>query len=123
MALMACDVGRGDAVFLPSFTFTATAEAPAILGATPIFVDVLPDTFDLDPLSFERAVAEVDEDAEVLHERQLALAARALLAVLDQELLEQRFVGLVSGSVGVREIVRNRVQVELLSFHARCSGV
>ena len=57
MALMACDVGRGDAVFLPSFTFTATAEAPAILGATPIFVDVLPDTFDLDPLSFERAVA------------------------------------------------------------------
>ena len=49
MALMACDVGRGDAVFLPSFTFTATAEAPAILGATPIFVDVLPDTFDLDP--------------------------------------------------------------------------
>ncbi len=56
MALMARDVGRGDAVFLPSFTFTATAEAPAILGATPIFVDVLPDTFDLDPASFERAI-------------------------------------------------------------------
>lgn len=57
MALMARDVGRGNAVFLPSFTFTATAEAPAILGATPIFVDVLPDTFDLDPASLERAVA------------------------------------------------------------------
>ncbi len=57
MALMAYEVGRGDAVFLPSFTFTATAEAPAILGATPIFVDVLPDTFDLDPASLERAIA------------------------------------------------------------------
>ena len=45
MALMAKDVGRGDAVFVPSFTFTATAEAPVILGATPVFVDVLPDTF------------------------------------------------------------------------------
>jgi len=57
MALMAREVGRGDAVFVPSFTFTATAEAPAILGATPVFVDVLADTFDIDPLSLERAVA------------------------------------------------------------------
>jgi dTDP-4-amino-4,6-dideoxygalactose transaminase len=57
MPLMAHDVGRGDAVFVPSFTFTATAEAPAILGATPIFVDVLPDTFNMDPASLERAIA------------------------------------------------------------------
>ena len=57
MALMAREVGRGDAVFVPSFTFTATAEAPAILGATPVFVDVLPDTFNLDPASLERAIA------------------------------------------------------------------
>jgi dTDP-4-amino-4,6-dideoxygalactose transaminase len=57
MALMARDVGRGDAVFVPSFTFTATAEAPAILGATPVFVDVHPDTFNIDAESLERAVA------------------------------------------------------------------
>jgi len=57
MALMAKDVGRGDAVFVPSFTFTATAEVPALVGATPVFVDVLPDTFNLDPASLERAVA------------------------------------------------------------------
>src|SRR5688500_7199255 len=38
MALMAWDVGRGDAVFVPSFTFTATAEVAAIVGATPVFV-------------------------------------------------------------------------------------
>ena len=57
MALMARDVGRGDAVFVPSFTFTATAEAAAILGATPVFVDILPDTFNIDPASLERAIA------------------------------------------------------------------
>ncbi len=57
MALMAHDVGRGDAIFVPSFTFTATAEAAAILGATPVFVDILPDTFNMDPASLERAIA------------------------------------------------------------------
>jgi dTDP-4-amino-4,6-dideoxygalactose transaminase len=57
MALMARDVGRGDAVFVPSFTFTATAEAPVILGATPVFVDVLEDTFNMDPASLARAIA------------------------------------------------------------------
>ena len=41
MVLMAKEVGPGDAIFLPSFTYTATPEVVAILGATPIFVDVL----------------------------------------------------------------------------------
>jgi len=57
MALMAKDIGPGDAVFVPSFTFTSTAEAPALLGATPVFVDVLPDTFNLDGASLDNAVA------------------------------------------------------------------
>ncbi len=57
MALLAKDVGRGDAVFVPSFTFTATAEVPVLAGATPVFVDVLPDTFNMDPASLERAIA------------------------------------------------------------------
>ena len=57
MALMARDVGRGDAVFVPSFTFTATAEVAVLAGATPVFVDVTPDTFTMDPASLERAIA------------------------------------------------------------------
>jgi dTDP-4-amino-4,6-dideoxygalactose transaminase len=56
MALMAGDIGRGDAVFVPSFTFTATAEAIVLVGATPIFVDVLPETFNIDPASLARAI-------------------------------------------------------------------
>ncbi len=47
--LMALGVGPGDAVFVPSFTFTATAEVPLLLGASPVFVDVEEDTFNLDP--------------------------------------------------------------------------
>ena len=61
MALMAWDIGRGDAVFVPSFTFTATAEVAAIVGATPVFVDVLPDTFNMDPDSLERAIAVAEQ--------------------------------------------------------------
>jgi dTDP-4-amino-4,6-dideoxygalactose transaminase len=56
MCLMARDIGRGDAVFVPSFTFTATAEVVVLAGATPVFVDVLPDTFNIDAKSLERAV-------------------------------------------------------------------
>ncbi|MCQ8240475.1 DegT/DnrJ/EryC1/StrS family aminotransferase [Rhizosaccharibacter radicis] len=48
IAMMAEGIGRGDAVFLPAFTYTATAEVPLVLGATPVFVDVDPDTFQID---------------------------------------------------------------------------
>ncbi len=56
LMLMAWSVGPGDAVFVPSFTYVASAEAPAQLGATPFFVDVLEDTFNLDPDSFKQAI-------------------------------------------------------------------
>ena len=49
IALMAENIGVGDAVFLPAFTYTATAEVPLLLGATPVFVDVDPRTFQIDP--------------------------------------------------------------------------
>lgn len=57
LALMALEVGEGDAVFVPSFTFTATAEVVPLVNATPIFVDCLPDTFNMDPASLQRAIA------------------------------------------------------------------
>lgn len=49
MAMMALDVGPGDAVLCPAFTYTATPETIALLGATPVFVDVDPVTFNVDP--------------------------------------------------------------------------
>jgi dTDP-4-amino-4,6-dideoxygalactose transaminase len=59
IAFMAEGIGPGDAVFLPAFTYTATAEVPLVLGATPVFVDVDPRTFQIDPLDLERRVAQV----------------------------------------------------------------
>ncbi len=57
MVLMAKDVGRGDAVFCPSFTFCATGEAVALTGATPVFVDVDEATFNMAPNSLKRGIA------------------------------------------------------------------
>src|SRR5690242_2604535 len=57
LVLMAWQIRPGDAVICPSFTYHATAEMVALLGATPIIADVLPESFNLDPASCERAVA------------------------------------------------------------------
>src|SRR6476646_408370 len=57
LALRAMGVGPGDAVICPSFTFCATAEVAVLLGATPVFADVDPDTFNINIASAERAVA------------------------------------------------------------------
>lgn len=57
IALMAEGIGTGDAVFLPGFTFTATAEVVVLLGATPVFVDVHPRRFTMDPGDLDAAVA------------------------------------------------------------------
>ena len=56
MVLMAKQIGPGDAIFLPSFTYTATPEVVAILGATPIFVDVLFDTYNIDAKSLLKSI-------------------------------------------------------------------
>ena len=57
MVLMARQVGPGDAVLCPSFTFCATGEAVALTGATPVFVDVDESTFNMDPASLKRGIA------------------------------------------------------------------
>lgn len=56
LPLIAWGIRTGDAVFCPSFTFTATAEVVPWLGATPVFVDVDADTFNMDPVQLEAAI-------------------------------------------------------------------
>ena len=56
LVLMAWGIKPGDAVYVPAFTFVATAEVVAWFGATPVFVDVLADTFNMDPESLEAAI-------------------------------------------------------------------
>jgi dTDP-4-amino-4,6-dideoxygalactose transaminase len=61
MPLMAWGIGAGDAVFAPPFTFFSTVEEPALAGATPVFVDVRPDTFNMDPNQLEKAIEAVQK--------------------------------------------------------------
>ena len=59
LPLMAWEIGVGDAVFCPSFTFCATGEIVPWMGATPVFVDVLSDTYNMDPVKLEAAIIEI----------------------------------------------------------------
>jgi len=61
LALMAYDVGPGDAIFTSPFTFIATAEVVSLLGATPVFVDIDPETFNMDPEHLERALVALQD--------------------------------------------------------------
>jgi len=72
LVLMAWEIGPGDAVICPAFTFCATAEVVALCGATPVMADVETETFNLDPASLERAVATA---------RRLGLKPRAVIPV------------------------------------------
>jgi len=72
MVLMAKELGRGDAVLCPSFTFCATGEVVALTGATPVFVDVDAATFNMDPASLKRGIHSA---------RRLGLKPRAVITV------------------------------------------
>lgn len=72
LVLMAWGIGPGDAVICPSFTFCATAEMVALLGATPVMADVEAETFNIDPNSVRSAIATA---------KRLELKPRAVIAV------------------------------------------
>lgn len=65
MMMMADGVGPGDAIFVPSFTFTATAEVPLLLRATPVFVDADPDDFNMDLVDLEKRIASVKAEGKL----------------------------------------------------------
>ena len=62
MPLMAYGVGPGDAIFTTPFTFIATAEVIQLLGATPVFVDIDPKTFNIDPVALKQAIAGLNQN-------------------------------------------------------------
>ncbi len=67
MALMAYGVGPGDAIFTTPFTFVATAEVISLLGATPVFVDIESDTFNISAAQIEKAIIALENKDPGMH--------------------------------------------------------
>lgn len=67
MAALLCDIKEGDEVILPSYTFVSTADAFVLRGATPVFVDIRPDTMNIDETLIEAAITERTKAIAVVH--------------------------------------------------------
>ena len=67
MALLANQIGPGHAVFTSPFTFIATAEVLSLLGATPVFVDIDPRTFNIDPVRLQNAIQAIEKNDASIH--------------------------------------------------------
>jgi len=105
LALMAWGIKPRDAVFVPDFTFFASAEAPALIGATPVLVDVDQNTFNIDPQKLEQAILAVLEEGE--------LKPKAVIAV--------DLFGLPANYAAIREIC-SRFNLLLLEDAAQGFG-
>jgi dTDP-4-amino-4,6-dideoxygalactose transaminase len=81
MAAMLCDLGPGDEVILPSFTFVSTANAVVRLGAEPVFVDVRPDTLNLDDALIEDAITPRTKAIFPVHYASIGCEMDRILAV------------------------------------------
>lgn len=84
IALMALGVGPGDEVISPSFTFVATAEAASLLGAVPVFADIRPDTFTMDPESLAAVITDRTRAIVPVHLFGQCADMDAIMAIADR---------------------------------------
>jgi dTDP-4-amino-4,6-dideoxygalactose transaminase len=84
-SLIASDVGSGDEVIVPSFTFTATAEAVALTGAKPVFVDINPKTYCIDPQLIREAVTSKTRAIIPVHVYGLMADMEAIIEIAEEK--------------------------------------
>lgn len=84
MAAILCDLGPGDEVILPSFTFVSTANAVALRGAKPVFVDIQPDTQNIDPTKIEAAITPRTKAIFPVHYAGVACDMDAIMAIAEK---------------------------------------
>src|SRR5437763_5351791 len=116
LALRACGVQAGDEVLLPPFTFVATGSAVSALGAKPVFVDIRPDTYNINPSEFERRVTPRTRAIVVVHlyglaadmDHILAFAKSRKLPVIEDnaQAIGASYKGRRTGSLGEAGCVR-----------------
>jgi len=110
IALQACGIGPGDEVVTSAFTFVASVEVIAQLGATPVFVDIEPDTFNIDPAKIEAAITARTKAIMPIHLFGQLAAAKAILTIADEhgltviedsaQALDNHFQGTCTGNFG-----------------------
>ncbi|WP_163507003.1 dTDP-4-amino-4,6-dideoxygalactose transaminase [Fodinicola acaciae] len=87
LSALLLDIGPGDEIIMPSFTFTSTANAFVLRGATPVFVDIRPDTLNLDERLIENAVTGRTRAIVVVHYAGVACEMAAILAIANRHRL------------------------------------
>jgi dTDP-4-amino-4,6-dideoxygalactose transaminase len=81
LALIAAGIKKGDEVIVPSFTFAATANSVALTGATPIFVDIDPRTFTINPIAIEAAITPRTRAIQLVHLYGQPAAMKEIMAI------------------------------------------
>lgn len=110
MAVMLCDISEGDEVILPSYTFSSTANAIILNGGVPVFVDVRPDTMNIDETMIEAAITDKTKAVIVVHYAGVAcemdavmkIASRYGLKVIEDaaQSIMSRYKGRYLGTIG-----------------------
>ena len=120
LALEATGIGPGDEVIVPTWTFTATAEVVRYLGATPVFVDVDPDTLNITPQAIERAITERTRAIMPVHFAGLACDMPAILDIARRHGLRviEDAAHILPGTVGGRLIGTLESDATVFSFYA-----
>jgi perosamine synthetase len=107
LALLALEIGAGDEVIVPSFTFAATANSIALTGAKPVFVDIDPVTYTVDPKLIERAITPRTKAIQVVHLYGLPAKMNEIVAIANRHNLL---------------IVEDAAQAHLASIHGQSVG-
>ena len=107
MALLLCDLKPGDEVILPSYTFSSTANAAVLAGATPVFIDIRPDTMNIDEKKIEDAITPHTKAIMCVHYAGVACEMDAILALAEKHHLI---------------VIEDAAQAVMSTYHGRALG-